>query len=382
MLRMSKRIVVLMVALTLAVAPFASAQTSKNGEAKASETKSEKAPRLTILEPIKDFGVVAKGDKLDWSFVVKNTGDADLEIIAAKPGCGCTVADFDKIIKPGQTGKVNAHVDTTNFTGPIAKTIELETNDPSVPSSQLTIDAVVKPYVDAYPAGFVRFNLLKGEAATQSIVLYSEEQEPFDIVKIELPMVTGSDGLPKPVDWMKVNYAKITDPAQFAPNVGRSGQSQYKLGITVGGPDARIGALADKIRVVTTSKHQPDYLVSVTGVIRPTLRVDPTGGINFGEVSPADPAATRVIILHSNNLRTPEAFNVTRAESSIPGVLTSIHPTTTRGEYEVTLQVSKDAKVGDIDGNVKIYTNDQITPVVTVPVRGTIKRAVTGSASK
>src|SRR5437763_166014 len=99
----------------------------------------EKAPRLTIVEPVKDYGTIAKGEKLDWSFLVKNTGDADLQIISAKPGCGCTVADFDKVIKPGETGKVTAHVDTTAFAGPIAKTITLETNDPTTPTSQLTI---------------------------------------------------------------------------------------------------------------------------------------------------------------------------------------------------------------------------------------------------
>ncbi len=108
--------------------------------------------------------------------------------------------------------------------------------------------------------------------------------------------------------------------------------------------------------------------------------VEPTG-INFGEVAPTDPAATRTIFLHSNNLRTPELFNVSKVESSIPGVVTSVKPTANRGEYEVTLQVSKDAKAGDIDGNVKIFTNDKIVPVVTVPVRGTVKAAV-GSASK
>ena len=51
-----------------------------------------KAGRLTIVEPVKDYGEVPKGDKLDWSFVIKNTGDGDLQILAAKPGCGCTVA--------------------------------------------------------------------------------------------------------------------------------------------------------------------------------------------------------------------------------------------------------------------------------------------------
>lgn len=379
MLRMSKRIVVLMVAmLTMAVAPFASAQTTKK-DAKASEAKTQKAPRLTILEPIKDYGVVAKGDKLDWAFTVKNTGDADLEILAAKPGCGCTVAEFDKVIKPGQTGKITAHVDTTNFAGPIAKSIEIETNDPSIPSAQLTLQAVVKPYVEAYPAGFVRFNLLQGESATQSVILYSEEEEPFEITKIEVPVVTLADGTTKPVDWMKVNYSKITDPAQMAKEVGRAGQNQYRVDVTVGGADAKLGPLADRIHILTNSKHQPEFNVSVTGVVRPPFRVDPVG-VNFGEVSPTDPAATRSIVLHSNNLRNPEVFSVTKAESSLPGVTASVKPTAAKGEYEVTLQVAKDAKAGDIDGNVKIYTNDKVMPVVTVPVRGTIK--ATGSASK
>ena len=135
---MSKRITVLTLILLVALAGIANAQT-------------EKAPRLTVVDPVKDFGTVAKGDKLDWTFTVKNTGTSDLEIINVRPSCGCTVADFDKVIKPGQTGKVTAHVDTTNFTGPIAKAVTVETNDMQTPSAQLTIHATVKPYVDAYP---------------------------------------------------------------------------------------------------------------------------------------------------------------------------------------------------------------------------------------
>ncbi len=97
--------------------------------------------------------------------------------------------------------------------------------------------------------------------------------------------------------------------------------------------------------------------------------------VNFGEVAPSDSAATRVITLHSNNLQTPETFNVTKAESSIPSVAASVKPTDHKGEYEVTLQVAKDAKSGDLDGNVKIYTNDKVNPVVTVPVKGVVKMA-------
>jgi hypothetical protein len=384
---LSKRIPALMIAVFVVLTAAISFAADEPVKAKkiaepAAEKKAEPAaakdaaPRLTIVEPIKDYGTIPKGEKLDWAFVVKNTGDADLQIVSAKPGCGCTVADFDKVIKPGQTGKVTAHVDTTAFAGPIAKTVTLETNDPTTPTSQLTIHAIVKPYVEAFPAGFVRFNLLQGEVDAQSVVLYSEEEEPFAVSKIELPIDPKTN---EPVKWVCATYEKVAE-GDKAPNVGRTGQDQYRVKITVGGPDANLGPLSDKIHIITTSKHQPDYFVSLSGVVRPPFRVDPTV-LNFGEVSPADVAATRMVTVRSNNLKAPESFVVSKAESSIPAVVTSVKPTANKGEYEVSLQISKDAKPGDVDGSVKIYTNDKVNPVVTVPMKATIKSATPAAAA-
>jgi hypothetical protein len=373
---MSKRVFAIMLASLVSIASLAGAaetakaKASSKAAAKAEKAEAEKAPRLTIVEPVKDYGVVPKGDKLTWAFDIKNTGNTDLQIISAKPGCGCTVADFDKVIKAGATGKVTAHVDTTNFAGPIAKSVTLETNDPSTPTAQLTIHAVVKPYVEAYPAGFVRFNMLQGDAETQSVTLYSEEDDPFQIVKVETPG-----------DWVRASYKKIDDDSMRAPSVGKTGQAQYKLDITVGGPEAHIGPLADKVHITTNSKHQPDSFVSISGVIRPTFRVEPSI-VNFGEVAPSDLSASRSIVLRSNDLKTPEAFTVSRVESSSSDVTTSVKPTATKGEYEVTLQLAKDAKAGsNIDSTVKIYTNDKMNPVVTVPVKATVKGAATTAAA-
>jgi len=371
----SKRfLVVTMAALISLTASLTFAQKAKTNEkepaAQAASTESdEKAPRLTIVEPVKDYGTIPRGDKLEWGFVVKNTGDTDLQIISAKPGCGCTVADFDKVIKPGQTGKVTAHVDTTAFAGPIAKTVTLETNDPNTPTAQLTLKAIVQPFVEAYPAGFVRFNLLQGDADTQNVTLYSEEETPFEIEKIEVP----GDGV-------KATFAKIEKKNDIVP-AGKAGQNQWKVAITVGGPDAKIGPLADKIRIITNSKHQPEYTISISGVVRPTFRVDP-GVVNFGEVAPSDTAATRSILLHSNDMKTPERFAVTKAESSIPGVTAAVRPGANKGDYEVTLQIAKDAKPGDLDGTVTIYTNDSINKVVTVPVKATVKGTTASASAK
>jgi len=351
---MSKRFFATTVALALTLTPFVMAQAPKAAEA-------AKAPRLMLTEPIKDFGTVPKGEKLDWSFEVKNTGTTDLEILAAKPTCGCTVADFTKVIKPGQSGKVTAHVDTTNFAGPISKSVQLETNDPAAASAQVTITAIVKPFVEAHPAGFVRVNMLKGETDKQHLLLYSEETEPFEILKIETPN-----------DWIKAEFVKAVGE-HARPEYGKSGQTQYRLDITVGGDEAKIGPIAEKIRISTNSKHQPEYIVNVSGVVRPTFRVEPTG-VNFGEVAPTDTAAVRTILLRSNNLKAPESFTVTDVESGVAGLTAAVKPTDKKGEYEVTLQVAKDAKPGVLEGNVVIHTSDRIQPVVTVPIKGSVKQ--------
>lgn len=353
---MSKRFISMTLALALSVTTLAVAQDKK------ATTETAKAPRLTLVEPLKDFGTVPKGQKIDWAFEIKNTGTADLEILSAKPACGCTVADFDKVIKPGAIGKVSAHVDTTGFAGPISKAVTLETNDPNTPTAQITISAVVKPYVEAYPVGYVRYNMLQGDTEKQSVTLYSEEEEPLEIVKIESPQ-----------DWIKVEPKKLSGE-DLIPQIGRKGQAQYRLEVTVGGDDARVGPLAEKIRIVTNSKHQPEYWVSVAGVVRPPYRVDPTG-INFGEVAPTDSAATRTISLRSNNLKTPGDFSVTKVESGVAGVTADVKPTERPGEYSVTLQVAKDAKPGQLDGNVTIYTSDKARPTVVIPVKGSIKSA-------
>lgn len=353
---MSKRFISMTLALALSVTTLAVAQDKK------ATTETAKAPRLTLVEPLKDFGTVPKGQKIDWAFEIKNTGTADLEILSAKPACGCTVADFDKVIKPGAIGKVSAHVDTTGFAGPISKAVTLETNDPNTPTAQITIAAIVKPYVEAYPVGYVRYNMLQGDTEKQSVTLYSEEEEPLEIVKIESPQ-----------DWIKVEPKKLSGE-DLVPQIGRKGQSQYRLDVTVGGDDARVGPLAEKIRIVTNSKHQPEYWISVAGVVRPPYRVDPTG-INFGEVAPTDSAATRTISLRSNNLKAPGDFSVTKVESGVAGVTAEVKPTERAGEYSVTLQVAKDAKPGQLDGNVTIYTSDKAKPTVVIPVKGSIKSA-------
>ena len=174
--------VALAAAFTLAFAPALGAQAP--APAKAAETAS--GPKLVVPEDKKDVGTVPKGEAIKHVFVLKNTGKADLHVTDVKPSCGCTVPEFDKVIKPGGEGKVTLTVDTKNFTGPISKTALLMTDDPSMPQMTLFLSANVKPFVEALPNGFFRITALSGEAASSDVVLVSDEPE-FKPTKVETP---------------------------------------------------------------------------------------------------------------------------------------------------------------------------------------------------
>jgi hypothetical protein len=81
------------------------------------------------LDSIYNFGTVQKGEQVKMVFRCKNTGEKPLIITQARPGCGCTVADFTKnAIPPGGTGEVTGVFDSNRGSGMVHKSIFVVTN--------------------------------------------------------------------------------------------------------------------------------------------------------------------------------------------------------------------------------------------------------------
>lgn len=76
-----------------------------------------------------DFGTIKEGDAVEYTYSVKNTGEAPLIIQSAQPSCGCTVPDWTKTpIAPGATGFVKAKFDSKGKPGAQNKTITVTAN--------------------------------------------------------------------------------------------------------------------------------------------------------------------------------------------------------------------------------------------------------------
>lgn len=314
------------------------------------ETKAVAAPKIEISPETKEAGTVPKGQMIQTTFVVKNAGGSDLIISDARPGCGCTVASFDKLIKPGGQGKIITSVDTKNFSGPISKSLLVLSNDPDRPQVNLFIKATVKPFVDILPLPYVRFALVKGDSDTRDVMLVSEEKS-FD---------------PKIVESAQPYVKAEVMPAGEKDKIQGHGGKQYKLKITIT-PDAPEGLLNAPIRIATGVPEQPNLEVPVSGLVRERISVTPKL-VNFGNFTPGKDTITRNVVVNNNKPQT--AIKVTRAEVSVPGFITDVVPTQEGVSYTVVIKASDKVKKGALQGTVRLYTTDKEKAVIELPLRG------------
>jgi len=95
----------------------------------AEEKPSGPLPEIEFNTTEHDFGTVAEGQKVSYTYAVKNKGAAPLIIQNAQPSCGCTVPDWTKTPIPvGGTGFVKAEFDTHGKSGIQNKTITVTSN--------------------------------------------------------------------------------------------------------------------------------------------------------------------------------------------------------------------------------------------------------------
>ncbi len=310
-------------------------------------------PVAEFVQKIIDFGPVPKGEKLKAVFEVKNTGQAPLEIAQVRPTCGCTVANFDKTIPPGGTGKINAEVDTSAFLGPISKAIIVFTNDPQARNATVVVKADVKAFIEALPRSLLRFNVLQGEPATDKVRLVASDGATFKVLGVDAP-----EGP------YQISFRELEPQERQANYSG----SQWEVTVTVPA-NAKEGMLNHKLTVKTDSPKAPEVPLTVSGLVRPIVQVVP-GEITFGTV-PNDAPVGRNVVLISN--RQGFDFKVEKVEID-PPFTTEVLPLQAGQRFQVAVTLpAGTAKGRTLKTTLKISTNDPSRNLVEVPVQATVQ---------
>ncbi len=93
-------------------------------------------PNIEMLETSYNFGEIQQGESVTHDFILKNTGDADLIISAAKGSCGCTVPEWPKTpIAKGEEATIKVTFNSAGKSGKQNKTVTLVSN--AIPNTKV-----------------------------------------------------------------------------------------------------------------------------------------------------------------------------------------------------------------------------------------------------
>ena len=107
-------------------------------------------PKIVAQETSHDFGDIIQGEKVQYNFMVTNTGGDKLIITNVRASCGCTAALPDKKeLAPGESTNIKVEFNSLGRVGKQDKTVYVTSNDTENPEIQLKFTGnVIKPEND------------------------------------------------------------------------------------------------------------------------------------------------------------------------------------------------------------------------------------------
>lgn len=329
-------------------------------------------PKIEIEgDLIYDFGKMAKHERSSRSWVVKNTGEAPLEIsLKGNTTCSCTVSKPGKtpsgepetlVIPPGKSDKIDLNWHTDKDLGEdYSQGGTFVTNDPRKPEFMLTVKGKVYPPVTVYPPEMIQFPTMSNEEPhTARLAVFSKERPEIKVTKV----TSSKPGL------------IVGEVKEMTPEEAKSLKVEkgHMVLVTVK-PGMPVGDFHEELVVHTDHPKMPEVKVSV-------------GGKSFGPIS-ATPERVRltnvvsekgvkydVTLVVSGDKGTH--FDVVRKPEPLQVAIAPDERSKVKGRYRMTVEVPPGAS-GTVTGDIVLKTDDKRASEVKIPVSILIRRSGSG----
>lgn len=308
------------------------------------EEEELKAPRLKIEDTVYDFGSVEQGKSVEYDFVLKNEGDAPLEITRVVPSCGCTATKLsaDKI-EPGETATVHAVFDTTGFSGNKIKTIRLYTTDLENNTVVLSLKGEIIPEVTVSPKRIIFGNLIYGEDAEknkQEVTVKVREGSGVTLGALE-------------------SRSKFLEVEELSSD---KTQKRFTVGVK---PDAGIGELRERIVVFLKGSKRRAVNIPIFASIQGGLKFKPSA-LAFGVLGGQNKLSRTVKLTN----RGDDKISIKGLNSRHPAVTGTVKALKEGRSYLITVTVDPKKVKRDLRASLDIYTDSEEQSEVSLSVYG------------
>jgi hypothetical protein len=260
-------------------------------------------PRITLSQDSWDFGEVWHPQSVSLTLIVKNTGDAPLQISDVRATCGCTLVEPGrKTVPPGETTEVKVRYNSEGKQGHQESKVIIDSNDAQRPTVEMKISGEVKRAVNRTPIGGLVIRTLDTKPGLIGTVrLENQMPEPMKL------RLSGSSLQ----DWLDVEIKELT-PGQVCEVVGRTKKDVPPTGLR--GTLVFDTGLSQEAKV---SIHARVQVLSRVEIVPPVIFLDPKRDNKPSE---------RWVSLQYYG---PGDFSVTQGESKTPGIQVKLRPTET-----------------------------------------------------
>jgi Protein of unknown function (DUF1573)/Flagellar-associated PapD-like len=298
-------------------------------------------PKLEVIDPTYNYGVVLNGPPVSHVFKLKNAGQGKLIIGQVLASCGCTAAKPTRTeLGPGESSEIVVTLATTALSGHSSHTVSIATNDPTHPITTLTMVGDVQLQVTATPADIDFGKVTHGQGATREVVVTALKASGFKVEKI-----TNSNPNIKVERQAAAKDDAVTLKVSLANTMP-------------------VGAFVDTLDIAT---NRVPLKVAVYGNVSGAISVDPPQ-VSFGIV-PHQGSAERIVRITNSGQRLVKLLGMKSSNSSVGA---SIEPVTPGKEYKLTMLLRKNTPDGQLHGQLTIKTDDPEQQSLTIPFYGIV----------
>lgn len=256
------------------------------------------------------------------------------------------MASFDKVIPPGQEGKIQFEIDGKKVHGAFNKNATVTTNDPKHPSMTIALAGRVIAYIEVQPSNQVYLTGVYGEQVSKELTISSNEKKK----KFEITSLSSN------ID------DKITYSYEAAAEPGR-----YKITLWKN-PKLPTLNTWGSLYINTNSEHTPQKVIQVSVATRGLIVCQPTqvnfGAQKFNEAGGLIKPAVQTVEV----FKVEGEFQIKNVEFSVPDYKAQVETVEAGKRYQVLVTFAPGAKKKNFQDEMIINTDDPQEPSVRVNI--------------
>jgi len=229
------------------------------------QNKSSQPPTISISEEEWDFGKIKEDERPVHIFTIKNTGKEELIISRVRSSCGCaaTMLSSDNI-QPGKSAELKVTFNPTGYNGLVKKDIYIESNDPQLPKTKITVITEVEPIPS--PKAFL-------SSSQWDLGLISQGNLPTFTFTIE-----NKGELDLIID--KIDASEYIQYGTEMPLTILPGEKQ-EVTFTYDSSQHELGEVRESVRIYCNDPRRKAFSLRIDGYIKekptPTVSISPVG---------------------------------------------------------------------------------------------------------